>query len=156
MRVNEVLDRALFTDLAQDEQQLKKSSKTFGIDTSEDAEFSHQREMAKLIGAWSQSKTQSEVKQAADAAARAHGEPVGILAVDWNSLMEKFRQKYSPVRTNFLLKASLRSSKKVSPKDGSRQRGCGTWCRKKRRTNNASSRLILRASMGCVNSEPSN
>ena len=51
--------------------------------------------MAKLIGAWRQSRTQSEVKQAADAAARAHGEPVGILAMDWNSLMEKFRQKYS-------------------------------------------------------------
>ena len=53
--------------------------------------------MAKLIGAWRLSKTQSEVKQAADAAARAHGEPVEILAMDWNSLMEKFRQKYSPV-----------------------------------------------------------
>ena len=52
--------------------------------------------MAKLIGAWRQSKTQSDVKQAADAAARAHGEPVGLLAMDWNSLMEKFRQKYSP------------------------------------------------------------
>ena len=96
MRVNEVLDRALFTDLAQDEQQLKKCGKAFGIDTTEDAEFSQQREMAKLIGAWRQSRTQSEVNQAADAAARAQGEPVGVLAVDWNSLMEKFRQKYSP------------------------------------------------------------
>ena len=133
VRVNEVLDRVLFTNLAQDEQQLKKCGKAFGIDTTEDAEFSHQRKMAKLIGAWRQSKTQSEVKQAADAAARVHGEPVGILAMDWNSLMEKFPTENTvptSVKTNFLLKATLRSSKKVSPKDGLRQRGCGTWCRK--------------------------
>ena len=83
MRVNEVLDRALSTDLAQDEQGVWHR-------------YDYQREMAKLIGAWRQSKTQSEVEQAADAGARAHGEPVGILAMDWNSLMEKFRQKYSP------------------------------------------------------------
>ena len=96
MRVNEVLHRALFTDLAQDEQQLKKCGKAFGIDASEDAEFSHQSEVATLIGAWRQAKTQSEVKRAADAAARAHGEPVCIFAMDWNSLMEKFRQTCSP------------------------------------------------------------
>ena len=52
VRVNEITDRALFTDLSQDEQQLKKRAKAFGVDTSEEAEFPHQREMAKLIGAW--------------------------------------------------------------------------------------------------------
>ena len=33
---------------------------------------------------------------AADAAARAHGEPVTILSMDWNSLMEKFRLAFGP------------------------------------------------------------
>ena len=51
LRVNEVADRALFKDMAQDEQQLMNCAKAFGIDTSEAAEFPHQREMAKLIGA---------------------------------------------------------------------------------------------------------
>ena len=96
MRLNEITDRALFTDLAQDEKQLKKCAKAFGIDTSDDAEFPHQREMAKVIGAWRQAKAQSEVKTAADAAARAHGEPVTILTMDWNSLMEKCRLTFGP------------------------------------------------------------
>ena len=74
----------------------KNCAKAFGIDTSEAAEFPHQREMAKLIGAWRQVKTQSEVKAAADAAARVHGEPVTILSVGWNSLMEKFRVTFRP------------------------------------------------------------
>ena len=68
MRLNEITDRALFTDLAQDENQLRKCAKAFGIDTSDDAEFPHQREMAKVIGAWRQAKAQTEVKTAADAA----------------------------------------------------------------------------------------
>ena len=89
MRVNEVTDRALFKDLAQDEQQLKNCAKAFGIDTPEAAEFPHQREMAEFIGACRQAKTQSEAKAAADAAARAHGEPVTIPSMDWNCLMEK-------------------------------------------------------------------
>ena len=96
VKVNEVTDRALFKGLAQDEQQLKNCAKAFGIDTSEAAEFPHQREMAKLIDASRQAKTQSEVKAAADAAARAHGDPVTILSMDWNSLMEKFRVTFGP------------------------------------------------------------
>ena len=91
MRLNEITDRSLFTDLAQDENQLRKCAKAFGIDTSYDAEFPHQREMAKVIGAWRQAKAQSEVKTAADAAALAHDDPVTILTMDWNSLREKFR-----------------------------------------------------------------
>ena len=87
-------DRALFTDLAQDEQQLMKAGKAFGIDTSEDAEFSHQREMAKFIGAWRQARTQYEVKAVVDAAAKAHAEPVRMLAMDWNSVMKKFKKTY--------------------------------------------------------------
>ena len=96
--------------------------------------------LTKLIGAWRQSKTQSEVKQAADAAARAHGEPVGILAMDWNSLMEKFRQTYSPDLCENELPAQSyfeEFEESLAQKDGSRQRGCGTWCRKKRHRNNA-------------------
>ena len=56
LRVNEGTDRALFKDLAQDEQQLKNCAKASRIDTSEAAEFPHQREMAKLIGAWRESR----------------------------------------------------------------------------------------------------
>ena len=52
--------------------------------------------MAKLIGAWRQAKAQCEVKTAVDAAARAHGEPVTILSVDGNSLVEKFRVTFGP------------------------------------------------------------
>ena len=96
MRLNEITDRAVFTDLSQDEQQLRKCAKAFGFDTTDEAEFPHQREMAKLIGARRQAKAQNEVKTAADAAARAHGEPVTILSMDWNSLMEKFRVTFGP------------------------------------------------------------
>ena len=96
MRLCEITDRAVFTDLAQDEQQLRKCAKAFGIDTTDEAEFPHQREMAKLIGAWRQAKAQNEVKTAADPAARAHGEPVTILSMDWNSLMEKIRVTFGP------------------------------------------------------------
>ena len=62
----------------------------------EGAEFSHQHGKAKLIGAWCQAQTQYEVKTAADAAAKPHGEPVTMLAMDWKSLMEKFRQTFGP------------------------------------------------------------
>ena len=51
LRVNEVTDRALFKDLAQDEQQLKNCAKAFGIDTSEAAEFPHQRRVAGMAPA---------------------------------------------------------------------------------------------------------
>ena len=54
------------------------------------------RSFAKLFCAWLQAKTQYEVKTAADAAAKAHGEAVTMLAMDWNSLMENFRQIYGP------------------------------------------------------------
>ena len=46
--------------------------------------------------AWRQAKAQSDVKSAADAAARAHGEPVTILSMDSNSLMDKFRVTFGP------------------------------------------------------------
>ena len=96
MRVNEITEKGIFTDLAQDEEKLRKCAAAFGIDQSDSADFAHQREMAKLIGAWRQSKALYEVKTSADAAAKAHGEPVTILAVDWNSLMEKFKSRYGP------------------------------------------------------------
>ena len=70
MRLNEITDRAVFTDLAQDEQQSRKCAKAFGIDATDDADFPPARD----------AKAQSDVKTAADAAARAHGEPFTILS----------------------------------------------------------------------------
>ena len=70
MRLNGITDRAVFTDLAQDEQQLRKCAK------------------------WPNSSAHGG--KPADAAARAHGEPVTILSMDWNSLMEKFRVTFGP------------------------------------------------------------
>ena len=89
-RINEILDRAIFSDLAQDEGKMRKCAAAFGIDQSDDADFPHQREMAKLLGAWRTARTQNEVKLNVDAAAKAHGEPIAILAMDWNSLMVQF------------------------------------------------------------------
>ena len=94
MRVNEILDRAIFADLAQDEEKMRKCADAFGIDQSDQATFPHQREMAKLLGAWRQAKTQREVKLTVDAIAKAHGEPVSVLTMDWNSLMTQFKSKY--------------------------------------------------------------
>ena len=48
----------------------------------------------KLLGAWRQAKTQHEVNITVDAAAKAHGEPIAMLATDWNSLMVQFKDKY--------------------------------------------------------------
>ena len=121
MWLNEITDWAIFTDHAQDEQQLRKCSKAFGVDT----EFTHQREMAKLIGAWRQAKAQSEVKTAADAAARAHGEPVTILTMDWNSFMEKSvsPSDQTSATTNCWPRATSKSSKRVSPKTVQKRKG---------------------------------
>ena len=94
MRTNEILDRAIFSDLAQDEAKMRKCAAAFGIDQSDDADFPHQREMAKLLGAWRTARTQNDVKLNVDAAAKAHGEPVAMLAMDWNSLMVQFIAKY--------------------------------------------------------------
>ena len=86
MRVNEILDRAVFVDLAQDEDKMRKCTAAFGIDQSDQADFLRQSEMTKLLGAWRQARTQREVKLIVDATAKAHGEPVSMLAMDWNSL----------------------------------------------------------------------
>ena len=51
MRVNEILNRSVFADLAQDEEKMRKCAAAFGIDQSDQADFPHQREMAKLLGA---------------------------------------------------------------------------------------------------------
>ena len=52
IRVNEISDRAAFADLAQDEEKMRKCAAAFGIDQSDQADFPHEREMAKLLGAW--------------------------------------------------------------------------------------------------------
>ena len=46
MRVNEILDRAVFADLAQDEDKMRNCAAAFGIDQSDQADFPHQLEVA--------------------------------------------------------------------------------------------------------------
>ena len=85
-RVNEILDRSVFSDLAQDETKMRKCAAAFGIDQSEEAEFHHQREMAKTP--WRLAPSQDLERSddsTVDAAAKAHGEPIAMLAMDWNS-----------------------------------------------------------------------
>ena len=122
MRVIEILDRALFADLAQDEDKMRKCAAAFGIDQSDQADFPHQREMAKLLGAWRQARTQREVKLTVDATAKSHGEPVSMLAMDWNSLMIQFKAKFGVDRI-CQRKATSRSSKSVWQKGISRPSG---------------------------------
>ena len=86
MQVNEILDRVVFADLAQDEDKMRKCAVASGIDQSDQAAFPHQREVAKLLGACRQARTQREVKLTVDVTAKAHGEPVSMLAMDWNCL----------------------------------------------------------------------
>ena len=50
--------------------------------------------MAKFLGAWRQAKTQNEVKINVDAAAKADGEPIAMLAMDWNSFMVQSKAKF--------------------------------------------------------------
>ena len=52
MRVNEISDRAVFADLAQDEETMRKCAAAVGIGQSDQADFPLQREMAKLLRAW--------------------------------------------------------------------------------------------------------
>ena len=113
MQVNEILDRAVFADLAQDEDKMRKCAAAFGIDQSDQADFIHQREMAKLLGASRQARTQREVKLTVDATAKAHGEPVSMLAMDWNSLMIQYKAKFGAdfLRRISQRKATWRSSK---------------------------------------------
>ena len=94
MRVNEISDHAVFADLAQDEEKMLKCAAAFGIHQSDHSDFPRQREMAMLLGAWRQARTQSEVKLTVDATAKAHGEPVSMLAMDWNSLMTQYKAKF--------------------------------------------------------------
>ena len=73
---------------------MRKCAAAFGIDQSDQADFPRQREMAKLLGAWRQARTQREVKIPVDATVKAHGKPTATLAVNWNSLMVQFKAKY--------------------------------------------------------------
>ena len=66
---------------------MRKCAAAFGVDQTDQADFLHQREMAKLLGAWRQARTQREVKLTVDATAEAHREPVSMLSMDWYSLM---------------------------------------------------------------------
>ena len=93
LRMEEILDREMFISLDSTEEGFEKSAKeAFGVDP--DKSFAHKKELAKLKKVWNQAKLQSEAKQKVDAVARAHGEPITMLACDWVSLMNQFKSKY--------------------------------------------------------------
>ena len=92
-RINELCDRELFVAIDRDEDALRATMKSdFGLDPEKG--FAHKREVAKVVKAWNTAKIQSDVKVKADAAARAHGAPVGMLEPDWASLMDAFKNKF--------------------------------------------------------------
>ena len=83
LRMEEILDREMFVSLDTTEEGCAKSAKeAFGLDP----------EIIRKV--WNQAKLQSEAKQKVDAVARAYGEPITMLACDWQPLMTQFRQKY--------------------------------------------------------------
>ena len=91
--MEEILDREMFISLDSTEEGFEKSAKeAFGV--YPDKSFAPQKELAKLKKVWNQAKLQSEAKQNVDAVARAHGEPITMLACDWVSLMNQFKSKY--------------------------------------------------------------
>ena len=93
LRMEEISDREMFISLDPTEEGLAKSARdAFGIDP--DQNFAHKKELAKLKKTWSQAKLQSEAKQKVDAVARAHGEPITMLACDWVSSKNQFKSKY--------------------------------------------------------------
>ena len=94
MRVNGILDRSVFSDLAQDEIRMRKCAAALGIDQSEEAEFHHQREVWQSSWVPGAAKTQDEVKLTVDAAAKAHGDSIAMLTMDWNSLMVQPKAKF--------------------------------------------------------------
>lgn len=92
-RVQEVLDKELFVALDSTEEDLRKTcEEAFGIIPSKN--FTHKRELAKVIKAWKDAKVHAEAKVKYDSVARAHGETVAMLAPDWISLTAAFKQKY--------------------------------------------------------------
>ena len=92
-RVQEIIDRVLFVALDTSEEGLRKTAEeAFGVDPAKG--FVHKRELAKIVKAWHTAKVQNETKVRVDAVARAHGEPVQMLHLDWVSLMTKFKKQY--------------------------------------------------------------
>ena len=55
---------------------------------------SAQKEMAKVIASWKESRIQSETKAKVDAVARAHGEPVSHLPSEWVKILKTSKDKY--------------------------------------------------------------
>ena len=93
-RVTEIDSRAVFGGLDSSEDGLRATAKQArGIDV-ENGEFTHKREMAKLLSAWHQAKVMAETKVKLDALARAHGESVSSLPEDWEELLNAFKTKY--------------------------------------------------------------
>ena len=70
-----------------------------GIDPALEG-FPHNLELVKLVNACQLGRVQSETKQKINAVARAHGEPVTTLAVDWEALFTGFKQKFGVKITN--------------------------------------------------------
>ena len=91
-RLNEIVDREMFSELDVDEISFRKTMVNFGVDESKS--FAHKRELTKLLKAWKATKIQVETKQKIDAVQRAHGEPVQTLVADWNSMICSFKDKY--------------------------------------------------------------
>ena len=89
----EALFEKLFVSIYRDEEAHRETMKSdFGLDPQQG--FAYNREQANVIKAWNIAKVQSEAKEKADAAARAHGVPITMLEPDWASLMDSFRIKF--------------------------------------------------------------
>ena len=94
-RVREILDREEFVNLHSSEEGMRQvvaDPDAFGVNPEKG--FVHAREMARIIKAWSNAKTQAETKQHVDNVAKAHGEPTTMLQVDWTTLLDRFKEKY--------------------------------------------------------------
>ena len=87
-------DRELFASFDSTEAGVQKSCEEgFGVDETFEG-FFHKGQLAKIHKAWSVSRIDIEVKLKVDAVARAHGERVTLLAVDWESLVTQCKSKH--------------------------------------------------------------
>ena len=91
LRVRNVLDREIFSDLKMNEERFRETTASAcGVDNTN---FEHKLETAKLVKAWRTSSLQAEVKSKVDAVQKAHGEPIQMLSEDWACLMRQLKEK---------------------------------------------------------------
>ena len=93
-------------------------------------------------------KAQNE-KTAADAAARAHGEPVTILSMDWNGLVEKFRVTFGPDLCDNELPAKS-CCEEFEERVASKRRCCLKLCQKRKLKSNVRRSPIQQGSTECI------